>query len=142
MEKIALVIEDTDANRDFFERLLAQAGFKVLGTASGREALELMDDVEQLALAVIDMQIPDMSGLQILTQLRQRYPDACLIIATMHDEHSLMESAFQRDCDVFLVKPHGFMELFKRITGDGVEAMRQSDPLIIDHYGPRHYRPG
>ena len=39
-EKIALVVEDTPANRIFFERLLQQANYKVISAATGKEALE------------------------------------------------------------------------------------------------------
>lgn len=138
-EKVALVIEDTDANRDFFERLLTQAGFAILGASTGQEALNQIEKINDLALALIDMQVPDINGLQLTSRLRSRYPDACLIVATMHDERSLMESAFSRGCDVFLVKPHGFMELFSRLTSIGHVGLRQQAPLVIDMHGPRTF---
>lgn len=138
-DKSALIIEDTDANRDFFERLLAQAGYQTFCAQTGQAAMAIVADCAQLALAIIDMQMPDMSGLQLTAWLRARFPDACLIVATMHDDSPLMESAFAKGCDVFLVKPHGFMELFTRLKADGADGLRQSRPLIIDQYGPRQF---
>ena len=85
------------------------------------------------------MEIPDITGLEMTVRLRKRYPDTCIVVATMHDERTLMDSAFSRGCDVFLVKPHGFMELFKRLTGDGSQVLHQNRPLVIDQYGPRKF---
>ncbi len=137
--EIALIIEDTDANRDFFERLLAQAGYRVICAQTGQAAMSAVADIELLALAVIDMQMPDMSGLQLTAWLRGRYPDACLVVATMHDESTVVASAFAKGCDVFLVKPHGFIELFNRLKAGGAAGLRATGPLIIDQYGPRPF---
>jgi DNA-binding NarL/FixJ family response regulator len=78
-----------------------------------------------------------MDGVDLLAKLRQRYPQARLVMATMLDERPLMARAFDNGCDVFLVKPHGFMELFRRLqSGDE----NNLSGLIIDQYGPRPYR--
>src|SRR5215510_2459190 len=114
--KKALILEDTAANRMFFERLLMQAGFEVTGAEKGKEALEKAEAMGEMHLAILDMEIPDITGLEMTHRLRKQFPDACIVVATMHDERSLMESAFIKGCDVFLVKPHGFMDLFKRLT--------------------------
>jgi hypothetical protein len=60
-------------------------------------------------------------------------------MATMLDERSLMEQAFANGCNVFLVKPHGFMELFRRLQEIGPDP-EQLNRMIIDQYGPRPFR--
>jgi two-component system chemotaxis sensor kinase CheA len=139
-QKTALIVEDTPANRLFFERLLQQAGFEVTGVATGQEACQKMNECDSWSLALIDMEIPDISGLELTTRMRMRCPDACIVVATMHDERTLMQSAFDKGCDVFLVKPHGFMDLFKRLTTEGVACVHESRPLLIDQYGPRVFK--
>jgi CheY-like chemotaxis protein len=138
--KKALILEDTAANRMFFERLLMQAGFEVTGAEKGKEALEKVQAMGELHLAILDMEIPDITGLEMTHRLRQQFPNCCIVVATMHDERSLMQSAFNKGCDVFLVKPHGFMDLFKRLTTEGSEGLHQTRPLIIDQYGPRSFQ--
>ncbi len=135
----ALVIDDEPANRDFLERLLQTASFKVLGASSGAEALKVARSIPQLALALVDQQLPDATGLEIIARLRADNPEALLIMATMHDERALIDEAFAQGVDVFLVKPHGFMELFRRLkeVDSNVEVLRR---LIIDQYGPRPYK--
>jgi len=137
--KKALILEDTAANRMFFERLFTQAGYEIIAAETGKEALTKLADEDTLDLAVLDMEIPDITGLEMTVRLRQKYPDTCIVVATMHDERSLMQSAFNKGCDVFLVKPHGFMDLFKRLTGDGSKALHENRPLVIDQFGPRQF---
>jgi len=138
--KKALILEDTAANRMFFERLLTQAGFEIIAAETGQEAMNKIKDEDFIDLAILDMEIPDITGLEMTVRLRKLFPDTCIVVATMHDERSLMQSAFHKGCDVFLVKPHGFMELFKRLTTDGSPALHDNRPLIIDQYGPRKFQ--
>ncbi|HEX2908419.1 MAG TPA: response regulator [Phototrophicaceae bacterium] len=140
IDRAALVVDDAPANRDFLERLLTGAKFRVIGAGSGSQALAAVTDMQDLALAVVDMKLPDMTGLQLVAELRQRFPKACLIIATMLDERHMMEAAFQHGCNVFLVKPHGFMELFQRLIKSDVSDMRDGPYLVIDQYGPRVFK--
>jgi CheY-like chemotaxis protein len=140
VQKKALILEDTAANRLFFERLLSQAGFEIIAAETGKEALEKIVDEDVIDLAILDMEIPDITGLEMTVRLRTRYPETCIVVATMHDERSLMQSAFNKGCDVFLVKPHGFMELYKRLTTDGSIGLHQNRPLIIDQFGPRAFK--
>lgn len=137
VNRVALVVDDAPANRDFLERLLGGAKFKVIGAGSGQKALEAIAGVQEITLAVVDMKLPDMTGLQLISQLRRRFPDACLVIATMLDDRDMMEEAFREGCHIFLVKPHGFMELFHRLTNDDICAIRDGPRLVIDQYGPR-----
>lgn len=138
--KNALVVDDTPANRDFLERLLTQAGFDVMGASNGAAALSLLEPLSQLAVAVVDMQLPDTNGIHITYKLRQRFPNTYIIVATMHDEASLMDSVFHKGGNVYLVKPHGFMDVYKRLTTVGVGQMRQDPPLIYDRHGMRRYQ--
>jgi CheY-like chemotaxis protein len=135
----AVVIDDEPANRDFLERLLATASFKVTGAASGTEGLKAAKAVPSLALALVDQELPDSTGLEIIAKLRADNPDAVLVMATMHDDRTLIDQAFEAGVDVFLVKPHGFMELYRRIqeVDSNASLLRR---LVIDQYGPRPYK--
>ncbi|HLY24719.1 MAG TPA: response regulator [Aggregatilineales bacterium] len=135
----ALVIDDEPANRDFVERLLQTAGFKVSGAGTGADGLKAARGFPQLALALVDQELPDATGLDIIKTLRQENPESIIVMATMHDDRTLIEEAFDAGVDVFLVKPHGFMELYRRLQeADSDAALVRR--LIIDQYGPRPYR--
>ena len=137
--KTALIVDDTDANRCFFERLLIQAGFEVKSASDGATAKNYLATLDQIDLAVLDIEISDISGLELTSRLRQRHDETCIVVATMHDERSIMDSAFSKGCDIFLVKPHGFVELFKRLTTLANSNLRTGTPVVIDQYGLRQY---
>ena len=137
--RTALVVDDEPANLNFLERLIEQAKFTVKPATSGRAALEAVEGLDELALVLVDMKLPDMNGLQLTSELRKRFPSAYIIVATMFDERELMEKAFGRGCNVFLVKPHGFMDLFRRLLSTKMEDLCCEGHTIIDQYGPRKF---
>ncbi|MEO8611356.1 MAG: response regulator [Chloroflexota bacterium] len=139
-ERKALAVDDASANRDFLERLLGGAKFKVLGAGTGAAALQVIEGLEKLELAVVDWKLPDTTGLDLACTIRQRFPDTYIVIATMYDERSMMEEAFANGCNVFLVKPHGFMELFQRLLTTDIEELCAAPSTIIDQYGPRLFK--
>jgi two-component system KDP operon response regulator KdpE len=139
-DRIALAVDDAPANRDFLDRLLTGAKFKVQAVGTGHAALHVVSEIDQLELAVIDMKLPDMPGLELAAELRKRFPKLCIVMATMYDERSIMEEAFTAGCNVFLVKPHGFMELFQRLMTSSVAEIRDGPKLVIDQYGPRVFK--
>jgi CheY-like chemotaxis protein len=136
----AVVIDDEPANRDFVERLLLMAGFKVSSAANGKDGLAAAQAVPELAIALVDHELPDATGLEIIKKLRADNPESLLVMATMHDHRSLIEEAFEVGIDIFLVKPHGFMELYRRLQDISPANMDQFRQLIIDQYGPRPYK--
>lgn len=136
----ALVVDDTHANRDFLERLLTQAGFAVKGASTGKDALQIVDQSEQLLLAVVDLELPDVSGLEVTRSIRTTHPDAYIVVASMHDQRSLIKSAYDCGGNCYMVKPHGFMELFKRLTTSSIADLYNAEHMIIDQYGPRVFQ--
>ena len=66
-----LIVDDDDSVRDLFRRAFVREGFTVNAVATGQEALELMRD-EAPALLVLDLMLPFMNGIQVLTAVRQR----------------------------------------------------------------------
>lgn len=137
---VAIVIDDEPANRDFLERLIQQAKYETRGASSGAEARMIMSTLASApAVVLIDSELPDVKGVDLLAEFRQKYPATRLVMATMLDDREVIRKAFDNGCDVFLVKPHGFMELFKRLQ------RLDTDPtclnrLIIDIYGTRDFK--
>lgn len=134
----ALVIEDEPANQDFLVRLISMAGFEVQGAATGEEALRYARELSNLTLIATDLQLPDVTGMDLVVKLRELQPDALLLVATVWDEPSRINLAFASGCDIFLVKPHGFMALFQRLK-TLPEGRDQLKRIIIDRYGLRPF---
>lgn len=140
LTKSALVVDDNFANRDFLARLLATAGFDVLSAANATSALDIAQ-AQRIDLAVIDMELPDMNGIHLTGRLRELHPETHIVVATMHDERSLIDEVVTKGANVFLVKPHGFMELYKRLTTTEIVTLCQQPFTVIDQFGARAYQP-
>lgn len=139
----ALVIDDEPANQDFMVRLLQQAQLEVNGAGSCTKAMEYVDKLgEKIKLIMLDRQLPDRPGIEVLQILRQRLPDAVIVMATMHDDRSMIREAFENGCNAFMVKPHGFMELYRLVAAAREDAgdFLILDGLIFDHFGQRQWR--
>jgi CheY-like chemotaxis protein len=140
LQKLAIVIDDEPANRDFLTRLIAQASYTTKGAASGKEAISLTEELDGAPMViVIDSELPDTSGMELLRRFRPLYPQTKIIMATMHDNPSLIHEAFAAGCNAFVVKPHGFMDLFKRLQvlpGD----MSVLEKIVFDRYGVREFK--
>lgn len=134
-----LVVDDEFANRDFIVRLFQTARLDVYGAETGNQGLDIARKLPILHFALIDHDLPDAVGIDIIRQLRTMHHNAILVMATVHDHREVIDQAFDAGADIFLVKPHGFMELYRRVQerqSDGANLRR----LIIDQYGPRPYR--
>lgn len=143
-EIYALVIDDEPANRDFLERLLAQTKLSVKGASEPKAALEIVETLgNKIKLIMLDRQLPGIGGVVLLKQLREKLPNAKIVMATMHDDRQMIEEAFAGGCNTFLVKPNGFMELFhmiKSVSCEDLSGLDKLNNLIFDHHGSRPWR--
>jgi two-component system chemotaxis response regulator CheY len=104
----ALVVDDSRAMRMILSRILRKAGFTVEEAENGREALELLETQEQLPhLAMIDWNMPEMNGLELIKALRadRRYSDITLMMVTTESEQSQIVRALAAGAHEYLIKP-------------------------------------
>ena|SRR5258708_23847389 len=78
MKATILVIDDDEAVRYSIRRIMQGEGFAVAVAANGREALELLDRAFP-ALVITDLIMPEMEGLETITELRKRRPELPII---------------------------------------------------------------
>lgn len=81
----------------------------------GANALELIEN-EEFDLFLVDINIPYMSGLELLEHIRRRYIKTPVIIITASLEIANMEKAYENECNDYIKKPFDLKELELRIT--------------------------
>ena len=72
-----LVVDDDEMNRDVLSRRLVRAGYTVATCDSGQAALDYLD-AREVSMVLLDVQMPGISGLDVLRAIRQRWSDARL----------------------------------------------------------------
>ncbi len=65
-----LVVEDNEDLRELFQWVLEAVGFSVVTAATGAEALTCLRGAEQIRLVLLDLTLPDMSGLELVEALK------------------------------------------------------------------------
>src|SRR6185295_4189148 len=79
----ALIVEDSDDMRDLMKLLLEEAGYETLTAADGRAALkQIENDREFIDLVITDVQMPEVTGHEILAAVRARRGETPVIVIT------------------------------------------------------------
>jgi DNA-binding response OmpR family regulator len=73
-EHLVLNVDDDEAARYSKSRILQHAGFKVIEAATGYDAL-LKTEEQQPSVVMLDVKLPDISGLEVCTHIKQRWPN-------------------------------------------------------------------
>ncbi|HEX8997664.1 MAG TPA: response regulator transcription factor [Ktedonobacterales bacterium] len=115
-----LVAEDESALRDFVSRNLRARGYVVSEAGNGLEALAVWER-ENPQLAVLDIMMPRMDGLEVCRRIRER-SNVPIIALTALDAEADKVAALDLGADDYLTKPFGVEELLARVRA----AMRRS----------------
>ena len=109
-----LVVEDEEKISRFVERGLRAAGYAVDVTADGASALAAARGAAP-DLIVLDIGLPDIDGLEVLSTLRGEGHTTPVVLLTARDDVSDTVAGFEHGADDYLTKPFAFDELLARI---------------------------
>jgi DNA-binding NtrC family response regulator len=99
-----LVIDDEERIRGILQAILAHEGYEVHTAPDGIEGLRLAT-ASRPAVAIVDLQMPRMDGLETLIKLRTAVPDAVPIILTAHGSIASAVEAIKQGAYDYLTKP-------------------------------------
>lgn len=109
-----LIAEDEERIADFVRKGLGAAGFTTEWVATGSDAL-LRAGSGEFDLLVLDLGLPGLDGMEVLTRLRAQNSDLPVVILTARDSVSDTVAGLQRGADDYLGKPFAFDELLARV---------------------------
>jgi DNA-binding response OmpR family regulator len=99
-----LVIDDERFFREAIRDVLDVAQLKCILAATGEEALEAAGD-PSIGVVILDIQLPDQSGLEVFRQLREIRPDLRVIILSAHTDQETVLEALRLGAVDYLAKP-------------------------------------
>jgi signal transduction histidine kinase/CheY-like chemotaxis protein len=130
---LALVADDEPMVLDFAGAALETMGFDVIRAVDGVEAVErFMTDPERFRLAILDITMPRMDGLETFTELKRRCPALPIILSSGYDPASAAQNFMDLGQAWFLPKPYPIRE-FRRVV---LEAMAQAGPEAVKPPAP------
>lgn len=91
--------------RQMVSMTLQRSGFKILTAENGAKALQMIKETNDLNLVITDINMPVMSGLQLLKNLRDEDKDISVIILTTESEEGMKKEAVSLGAIGWIVKP-------------------------------------
>ena len=123
MTRILVVDDETQIRRALLLNLRAR-GYDVLEAATGEAAIQATAS-EHPDLVLLDLGLPGMSGLDVITALRG-WTQVPIIVLTVRDDERAKVLAFDAGADDYVTKPFGMDELLARLRA----ALRRSSPVV------------
>ena len=99
-----LIVDDEPFNLDLLEQELTELGYAIERASNGAEALQLVDK-NSPDLVLLDYQMPDMNGIEVLRAIRQDNGDLPVVIITAHGSIERAVEAVKARADDFITKP-------------------------------------
>ncbi len=104
--KKALLADDDFLVRSYLKMLTSweRAGFEIVADVrDGEEALEALEK-EPVDLVVTDLAMPLMDGIDLIKEIRKKYPDIYVIVLSCHDEFEYVKKAMKEGADEYVLK--------------------------------------
>ncbi len=132
-----LVIEDDVTLRESLVRKLGEAGFAVEQAADGKEGLYFAQEYP-IDLAIIDLGLPEVSGLEIIREVRAKGKTYPILILTARDRWEDKVDGLGAGADDYVVKPFHFEEIEARVSallrrsGGWASSLLEAGPVTLD----------
>jgi diguanylate cyclase (GGDEF)-like protein/PAS domain S-box-containing protein len=111
-----LIVDDNELNRDMLARRLARKGYEIVLAASARQLPERVKE-EAIDLVLLDIEMPEISGLEALKTLRETYSpiELPIIMVTAKDQSEDVVKALDLGANDYVTKPIDFAVALARI---------------------------
>ncbi len=124
-----LIVEDEPEIRRFLRSSLGAEGYKVVESATGRRGA-IDATTHKPDLAIIDLGLPDIDGVEVIRQIRQWSVMPVLVLSARAREHAKIE-ALDAGADDYITKPFGVGELLARVRVAMRHAVRPASGLGV-----------
>jgi len=139
MEKIKVVLADDHVLvRNGIKALLEdESDVEVIDEASdGKEALEVLAK-NKPNLLIVDIRMPEMNGIEVVTEVKKTYPEVKTLVLSMHDSEEYVVKAIQAGADGYLLKgasKEEFMKALHKIVNGGKYFTGDITNIIMDNF--------
>ena len=114
MKPVVLLVDDEDTIRMFLEKTIKDEGYESLTAATGAEALEISRR-ELPDLMLLDLKLPDINGIEVLSRIKEELPDICVIMLTAFGDIETAVTAIKKGAFDFVSKPVNLEQLLLTI---------------------------
>ena len=109
-----LVVDDEEGVRNLLQRILEGAGYQVTTAANGKETLYKVS-LGETELVLLDIKMPEMSGIEVLSKLTADSPDICAIMVTSVAETETAVEAMKLGAYDYILKPFDRDDVLRKV---------------------------
>ena len=128
---VLIVIDDEPSILALIERIVRPAGFKTILHSRARDALAALPE-ERPDIALVDLQMPELGGLDVLREIRQVHPECGVILMTGHASVESAIEAVKLGALDYLTKPLDMQRLRRHLDDVKEEATRRAAILTSE----------
>lgn len=151
MEKI-LILEDEIGIRSFVSINLKREGYEVIEAGTGAEAIEKLNSEKNISVALLDIMLPDMSGIEVCKYIRENHDNIGVIMLTAKSQEEDKIEGFVSGADDYIIKPFSIKELLARVAALIRRVKKNNDskknnlidspPFLLDQNKRKLYKNG
>ena len=104
-QKTILVAEDDDYNFNVIKAFLKSGNYEIIHARNGAEAVRLYSSKKNIALILMDIQMPVMDGITATKKIRQLDKSVPVIVQTAYTMDNIKSIALEAGCSDFITKP-------------------------------------
>lgn len=116
MKEKILVMEDEIGIRSFVSINLKREGYEIIEAGTGQEAIQKINDNKDISIALLDVMLPDMSGIDVCKYIRENFNQVGIIMLTAKAQEEDKIEGFISGADDYIVKPFSIKELLVRVS--------------------------
>jgi diguanylate cyclase (GGDEF)-like protein len=129
-----MLVEDDPFARALLEQLLADEGYRIKMAKNGQDALKIFYEGNDIDLIITDINMPEMSGLELIRRLRDEGNDLPIIVLTINREIKTAISSIYGDANAYLLKDENIEDTFAHTiehTWDHYQLAQEKKHLMI-----------
>ena len=113
--RTVLIVDDDKIIREQLSKELKRGFFEVFLAADGKTALEAFSQ-QEIDIVILDIKLPDIDGLEVLTKIKEKKPDCEVIVITGFGAQEIAITSLRRGAIDYIEKPIETDELFTALT--------------------------
>ncbi len=103
--KVILIVEDTETSNRFYNAALSRTKAKLLWALDGEEALNKLKDNSDIDVVLLDLNLPGISGFDVLKNIRKTNKDLSVIVQTAYVLSGEEAACYELGANDFITKP-------------------------------------
>ena len=135
-----LVVDDKKDMCETLERNLKESGYRVITTTQPQEVMSILDR-EEVDVLVTDLQMPGLTGLELLQRVKAKNPHISVLVMTAYASVEVAVNAMKNGAFDFLIKPFSMLELYEHPKIYGRKPFITSPQCLCSQSLELHYQP-